>query len=64
MSAIFVKIFDSFGDVADINTTLFPVSSSCGDLPSAYSGFYTSNLGIYEDYLIDQNSSPFFRDGK
>jgi hypothetical protein len=63
MIGILVRMFKQFGDPLNKDQTLFP-KNTCPDLPGDYSGFYTSNLKLYESYLAGKVPSPFPIDGR
>ena len=60
ISAILVKLFATYGELADVDSSIFPKSDNCSNgTASAYPSTFTSNLDWYIMYMNQELPSPF-----
>jgi hypothetical protein len=55
---ILAAIMARFGDLSHIDQSLFP-STTCNDSASDYTNLHTSNLDLFERFLLDSSINPF-----
>ena len=59
ISGILVRLFELYGNHANVNTNLFPDPQDCSDAASDYPSTFTLNLDLYILYKDGLEPSPF-----